>query len=207
MTILEVTESMDGHVGAGVADSNQGEIKGILDGTTFAHEVRIHIEDIDAFIKDDKHAASMSGQVECRLLGGKRDFEGGTFNMLVKTAAPSLRVMLYRIPVKGADGKAYTVLGNKTIHDDHSLDLLSDIMTLTVAIFEGDVPGPLVATPVLGEADVPGVALARGVIRIRSRGAGKKAFSFDSPDGELKKLVAEEKFLRFYGTELWELYR
>ena len=63
--------------------------------------------------------------------------------------------MFYRMPLTDGRGPHVTVLGHKTIHDDDALDLWSDITTLSVQVFEGDVAGPEIDTAALGPANAP----------------------------------------------------
>src|SRR4051812_13884956 len=115
VTPLNATEWMKGYVGFGAADSDAGFIKGLEAGTYFMFEVHIHMDDIDRFVSEPAHQASMDGFVQCDALGGKLPFEGGTFNMLVDAKEPGLKLMLYRIPFTGGDGARRTMLGHKTI--------------------------------------------------------------------------------------------
>src|SRR5256885_12932540 len=123
---LNVTEWMKGYVGFGATDCDAGFIQGFDEGTYFEHEVLIAMDDIDRFVAEPTHTAAMTGYVLCDRLGGKRPFENGTFNMLVDAAKPGLKFMFYRMPFTDAAGKPHTMLGHKTIHDDHALDLWSD---------------------------------------------------------------------------------
>lgn len=206
-TPLEVTEWMKGFVGRGATDSDAGFIAGLTENTPFMHEVKIRIDDIDRFVEEPTHTASMDGYIDCPLFGGKRSFTGGMFNMLVDTANPGLKVMLYRMPFLDPNGQPHTALGNKTINDDRALDLLHDIMTLTVAVFAGDVPGPLVSTPAMGPADVPATAEARGVLHIEWRDGIRSGMSFESPGStSIEKDAAIFKFGKFYMGRLWTIF-
>ncbi len=205
---LNVTEWMKGFVGRGATDSDAGYITGVTENTPFMHEVKIHIDDIDRFVDEPTHTASMEGFIDCPLFGANKNaFRGGMFNMLVDTSNPGLKVMLYRMPFVDGQGQSHTALGNKTINDDRALDLLHDIMTLTVAVFAGDVPGPLVSTPAMGPAQVPAQAEARGVIHIQWRDGIRSGMSFESPGSSLiDKEKAIAKFGSFYMGRLWNIF-
>lgn len=206
-TPLEVTEWMKGYVGLDVADTDAGYIKGLVDNTPFSHQVTIHIDDIDAFIASPEHAARMDGIIDCPAFGGRRPFEGGMFNMLVDTANPTLKVMLYRMPFVDARGVPHTMLGHKTIRSDSALDLLNDIMRLTVRIFEGDVRGPDVTTGAMGSADMPAMPKATGIIHIQTLDGLRSGASFTSPGASpADGVAAVAKFGRFYLDGLWDVY-
>jgi len=90
---LDVKEWMKGYVGFGATDCDAGFVQGVEEGTSFDHEVRILIADIDRFIAEPSHVASMDGTIACARFGGTRPFAGGTFNMLVDDANPALKFM------------------------------------------------------------------------------------------------------------------
>lgn len=204
---LNVTEWMKGYVGFGRTDSDAGFIHGLEHDTPFAHEVVIRIDDIDRFIAEPAHAATMDGAIFCERLGGRRPVAGGAFNMLVDASNPGLKLMFYRLPFEGADGTRYTMLGHKTIRDDRSLDLWSDITTLSMRLFEGDVPGPEVTTAALGPANMPPTPVAAGVLHIEALDGFRSARSFQSPGSTpLQASDAVLKFGRFYLDRLWETF-
>jgi cholesterol oxidase len=206
-TPLDVKEWMKGYIGFGAADSDAGYIQGLAEGTPFMHEVTIHIDDIDRFVAEPKHAAKMEGYVDCPRFGGKCPFQDGIFNMLVDTNNPSLKIMLYRIPFVDTKGNRHTMLGHKTLHSDKALDLLSDIMRLTVRIFAGDVEGPDVATTGMGPANTPAITEAIGVIQIQTLDGLRSAASFVSPGaGTIDSFKAIAKFGEFYLDRLWDVY-
>jgi hypothetical protein len=205
---LNVMEWMKGYVGFGATDTDAGFVEGIEQGTYFEHEVLIQIADIDAFVDKPDHTARMDGHVYCERLGGKLPFQGGMFNMLVADDNPSLYFMFYRMPLENAAGQRFTMLGHKTLHRDRSLDLWSDITTLAVRIFEGDVAGPDMTTPALGAApDWPAAPIAMGIIHIQVLDGFRSARSFRSPGSSPLELAgAVKKFCGFYLDRLWDVY-
>lgn len=205
---LNVTEWMKGYVGFGTTDTDAGFVEGIEQDTYFEHEVLIQIADIDAFIDQPGHTARMDGHIYCERLGGKLPFQGGMFNMLVADDNPSIYFMFYRMPLVNAAGQRYTVLGHKTLHKDRAFDLWSDITTLAVRIFEGEVAGPDMTTPALGAAPSwPAAPLAMGIIHIQVLDGFRSARSFRSPGSSTLELAsAVKKFCGFYLTKLWDVY-
>jgi len=205
---LNVTEWMKGYVGFGATDTDAGFIEGIEQDTYFEHEVLIQIDDIDKFVERPAHMARMDGHVSCERLGGKLPFTGGVFNMLVAADNPSIYFMFYRMPLVNAAGQRYTVLGHKTLHKDRALDLWSDITTLAVRIFEGDVAGPDMTTPALGAAPSwPAAPIAMGVIHIQVLDGFRSARSFRSPGSSPWELArAVKAFCGFYLDKLWDVY-
>lgn len=207
-TPLNVTEWMRGYLGFGEHDVEAGFTAGLDAGTRFEHEVLIQLDDIDRFIAEPTHAAVMDGTVTCELLGGKQEFTGGTFNMLVNAAEAGTKYMFYRMPLRGRDGQPVTMLGHKTIRDDRGFDLWHDITTLSARLFDGWVDGPDVDTPVMGPALAPeDKVIAAGVIHIETSDGFRSARSFTSPGSStVDAAAAVEKFVAFYMSRLWDVF-
>ena len=207
-TPLNVTEWMRGFIGIGATGADAGFVAGVDAGTRFEHEVTIAMDDIDKFVADPTHTARMGGHVDCEALGGRREFEDGTFNMLVDAPGPGLKLMFYRMPLFGESGPNVTVLGHKTIHNDRALDLWSDITTLFVQVFEGDVAGPEIATEAMGPAHAPAERrIAAGKIYIETSDGFRSARSFTSPGAsKADAVLAVEKFVSFYLSHLWDVF-
>jgi len=205
---LTVTERMKGYVGFGETDPETGFRVGMQADTYFEHEVEIEMDDIDRFIAEPAHFAPMKGHVRCDKLGGLCPLVGSTYNMLVDAADPKTSYMFYRLPFIAPDGKRYTTLGHKTLRDDPGFDLWGDITTLEIRVFEGDIAGPDVSTPVLGpKVDWPVLPIAVGVIHIQVLDGIKSAMSFRSPGSDAAQLAdAVKKFCTFYGLKLWDLF-
>lgn len=207
-TPLNVKEWMKGYIGAGASSYDEGFLQGIDGGTRFAHEVLIHMDDVDRFIEEPGHEATMEGHIECDLFGGKRPVVGGTFNMLLDREDPKLKIMLYRMPFTDGGGRRLTMLGHKTIHRDRAFDLLNDIMRLYIRIFDGDVPGPDIATSSLPGAVPPaGVPLAMGVLHIEVADGIRIGRTFRSPGSNpIEAAAAVGKFGAFYFEGLWKVF-
>ena len=202
---LNVTEWMKGHVGFGATDYQAGEKAGRQQGKTFDHEVLIQMKDLDRFVSDPRHAAPMDGHVTW--LGDRRAFTGGEFNMLVDSTDPKVKHMFYRIPFADAAGKAFTMLGYKTLRDDPGLDVWHDITTLFMRIYEGDRTGHDFTRPSGSTPEWPDGQVAMGIIHISLRDGIKSGLSFDAPGApRAQKLAAAVKFLQFYGDGVVELW-
>ncbi len=204
---LEVTEWMKGYIGFGATDYDAGFIRGIEAGTFFMHEMLIRIDDIDRFVGDPGHAATMDGFIQCDALGGKRPVKGAAFNMFVDAKNPRLKYMLYRIPFHDGSGAPHTMFGHKTVHDDRTLDLYGDTTTLYVRIFRGDVPGHDLSTPAITSSALPDDPIAKGVIHIEKLDLYRSIRSFRSPGSNPAAAAhAFGAFGQFFMGKLWEVY-
>src|SRR5262245_37493035 len=95
---LTVTEWMKGYVGFGAIDPVPGFALGLGQGDYFEHEVHIAMDDIDRFVAEPAHTATMTGHVFCKRLGGTCPIDPtSTFNMLVDSADPMVKYMFYRM--------------------------------------------------------------------------------------------------------------
>src|SRR4051812_23429628 len=118
---LNVNEWMKGYVGFGAKDYEDGFVQGVEAGTAFSHEVVIRMDDIDRFVGEPAHVATMDGFIYCDKFGGKCPVADGTFNMLVDDKNPLLSFMFYRLVFTDAKGGKHTAIGHKTLHDDQAL--------------------------------------------------------------------------------------
>lgn len=207
-TPLTVMEWMKGYISLGAKSYDQGFLDGIDSGMHFMHEVLISVDDIDRFIEEPRHEARMDGFIQCEAFGGKRPVEGGTFNMLLDRDDPKLKVMLYRMPFTDAKGVQHTMMGHKSIHSDRAFDLLSDIMTLYIRIFEGDIPGPDISTTAIpGEVPPTIQPVAMGILHIEKGDTFRMARSFRAPGASaIQAAEGAAKFGAFYLEGLWKIF-
>ncbi|MBK8256843.1 MAG: hypothetical protein IPK82_29745 [Polyangiaceae bacterium] len=208
---LTVNEWMEGYIGFGAENYDSGFIQGVdgaQGGTTFSHSITIVMDDIDRFVDEPTHVSKVEGTIDCPALGGVRPILEGTFNMLVGEPNSGLKVMLYRMVFTDDKGKPWTMLGHKTIHNDHSFDLWPDITTLYIRLLPGEVPGPDIASTSLpGQVPPPGPNAAMGTIHISTLNAFKSAASFHSPGSNpIQAADAVAKFVAFYFQGAWQVF-
>jgi cholesterol oxidase len=195
---LQVREWMKGYLGFGATDHDAGFTQGMEQDTYFMHELLIRIDDVDRFVKEPDHGATMDGYIACDALGGRRPVEGARFNMFVDTKVAGLKHMLYRVHFLDGEGQPATMLGHKTVHDDRSLDLWSDTTTLYTRIFAGHLPDGV--EPV-------GPPRAMGMLHIEKLDLFKSLLSFRSPGASLVEANhAKNAFGQFFLGQLWEVY-
>ena len=194
---LNVREWMKGYVGLGATDYDAGFISGIHSSGKFEHEMLIGIDDIDRFANDPRHLARLDGRITCQALGGTFTVTNGRFQMFVDSADPSVKFMRYRMPYRDAQGRVRTVIGHKTVHDDHALDLLPDTTTLYVKVVEGEATTD----------DPPGTGVAQGVVHIETPDLARSIASFQSPGASLAEGArARGVFAKFFFGKVWEIY-
>lgn len=208
---LIVKEWMRGYIGLGETDPERGAHRGFADETRFEHAVTISITDIDEFVSNPMHAATLTGSIDCARLGGRCEIVGdATFNMLIDSTEKHVKYIFYRLPFVSSNGDQYTMLGHKTLRDDRGLDQWSDVATLEIRIFKDHtVKGPDRLTPPTGvpEGWTTTPVIAAGVLRIELLDGLRSAMSFTSAGStRIQKATAVKQFCSFYGSRLWDLF-
>jgi cholesterol oxidase len=194
---LTVHEWMKGFIGLGATDYDAGFINGIHSAGRFEHDTVIDIDDVDRFASDPRHGARLFGKLTCTALGGSFPIIDARFQMFVDSADPSLKYMRYHMPYRDAAGRMRTVVGHKTVHDDHALDLLHDTTTLYVKVLEG----------VVTADDPPGAGIAQGVVHIETPDLLRSLASFSSPGSTLAEGArARAVFAKFFFGKIWDVY-
>ncbi|OCA86033.1 hypothetical protein A8F94_14415 [Bacillus sp. FJAT-27225] len=142
-TGIQFTETMRGFfstISSGVKLNKQ-----LRDECKFT--VTIHSNNLEEFLSDPKHKAMIQGTVHAPLLSDKPlTVKGGMFNLFVEDDdRVETSKMVYRLPLKSAEGNKYYIEGYKLIHNDSGFDLWPDTTTLFISVYEGpDDKGPLI---------------------------------------------------------------
>jgi cholesterol oxidase len=200
-TQLNVSELMEGRVTIGAPDYATGEAQ----GEAIALDLLVQMADIDMFVTEPRHAARLDGHVAWR--GERCELVDGEFNMLIPTTDRRENFMFYRVPFTTSAGKRYTLNGHKRLRDDPGLDVLADITTLFVQLYDGDVPGYDLSKPIGEDPMWPPGHVALGIIRISAKDSLHNTFSFEAPGATtIHEIEAIGKFVKFYGTRVFDLY-
>ena len=198
MTALSFSEELTGYVSFHQSDFNQALREGRQAGRTCTMAVTVSIDDVDRFVADPEHLASVSGWVTCDALGGRLPVEAGRFNLLVDEPDVRHRRMRYRLFLRDPRGHPLTLAGFKVIEDDPNYDSWSDTTTLFVRLYAGHV-GP-------DDQDAAGV-VATGVLRIGSVGLVRQLASYASEGGSLReRLAARARFFGMFVRDLRRVY-
>ncbi|HYN06441.1 MAG TPA: patatin-like phospholipase family protein [Vicinamibacterales bacterium] len=140
-TSLQFTETMRGFISP-AADFQPGFDAGKQQNTKLDVRLTIRTDDVDAFIVDPAHKASVTGTADSPLLGGKVQVVGGEFNLLVSAADPRKKEMRYRLLVNDAGGAPHTIVGFKKVEDNGTpAEVFGDTTTLFTTLYKGHHPG------------------------------------------------------------------
>ncbi len=152
MAGLRFEEMMDGYLGENLSDFRDGEDYGIRNDNPMRFSVVIEIDSVDEFVSISDHEAKMKGKFYCKSLGGETGMtmKRGRFNLFDIDPETGHRNMRYIFNFNTPDGKEYYFYGVKDIFNDKVIDLIEDITTLFVRIYEGgDATGKLYGSGVM----------------------------------------------------------
>ncbi len=140
MVGIRFKEKMDGYLGENIKDFRDGEDYGIRHSNPIRFEVEIEIDSVDDFIQVSTHEAELRGNFFCKSLGDESGMaiENGRFNLFSISGEDGHRNMQYRFNFNALDGKRYYLTGFKDIFSDRVVDVLEDMTTLFVRIYEGE---------------------------------------------------------------------
>jgi predicted acylesterase/phospholipase RssA len=119
----------------------EGEVKtpSAADGTPLSVHLTIGTDNVDRFVTDPEHAASVTGRVDSALVGGPRDVVGGTFNLFVDDGDPTRKEMRYRLHFTDDQDKPLTLVGVKTVNSGNPLRIWPETTTLHTRVLRGHV--------------------------------------------------------------------
>jgi cholesterol oxidase len=102
--------------------------------------VAVTIPDLDAFIADPLHTATLSGRVHVTALtgAGGAPVTGGTLNLLAHAGNGSRRTMTYALPFIAIDGQRWVMCGSKRVWHKRGLDLWAATTILPVEVVPMD---------------------------------------------------------------------
>lgn len=190
---LQFTETMRGYISELGADYEEAAAAGERDDNRCHFTLTITSTDLDSFIGDPSHRASIVGSVTAPVLSPwpLAVSEGLLQLMPIDTAAHGTRRMRYTMKITTSDGREFRFNGFKTVRDDPGPDVWTDTTTLFVDIQNPD------ATPV-----------AKGILRIEPADFAVqlttvRALGAKDVNSALK---AKARFARFFAGALSDTY-
>lgn len=193
---VRFTEEMKGYVDFDETSYDSAYAAGKAARRKLMFHLTITADDVERFIADPLHEATVSGWVRCDALGGRRPVEGGHFNLFVDQPGdgPHKR-MYYRLYFRDGPGHPLTLVGFKEVRDDPGFDVWSDTSTLYTRVLVGDV-----APAAEPDAEV----LATGILHILPRDFARQLTTFRVDPA--RRVDALAKFGSLFAGSLWETY-
>ena len=193
---LSFTEEMRGHVTLGASDP----VADPTSRTDVTVHLTITVDDVDRFVTEPGHLATVEGRVVSEALGWYLTIRDGSFNLFVPGPEAGSRRMVYRLLFSDDEGNARTLVGHKEVRDDPGLDVWPDTTTLFTRLLDGHV-----LTPPPDDPDEESVPVAgAGVLRIAWADLMVQLTTFRTtgPDGA----EALYRFGRFFFGQVWDVY-
>jgi cholesterol oxidase len=195
---IQFAEVMHGFVSAEATTFADGFAHGESAGHKLALHVTVSIDDLGMFLDKPEHAGSLSGHVDCALLGGICPASSGTFRLMPNTADRDRKVMYYQVYCTTPQGEAITFVGEKQVQHDVAFDLWHDTTTLFTNVFRGHVDPTQPAQANLWLTGIISLGLADFMKVLRGLRATDRN-GHHSLDG----LMA---FGEFFAGKLWDVY-
>lgn len=186
---LTFTETMKGYWTPGERDHERGYELGQHALSELEVTLTIDIDDMDSFIANPDHEASITGVVRAPSFDGTCAVIDGSFKLFVQNRTAT-REMRYELDFLHK-GKPLTLRGFKTLRNDFGLDLWADTTTLFVDILEPGRAKPLGS----GVIKIELLDFAKQLTTIRGRGRGA-----------IDRTAALAAFTKFFIGGLWREY-
>jgi cholesterol oxidase len=197
-TRIEFSESMRGYVSAAKTTYADGCAEGEKAGNALSIKVAVLIPDLALFLDEPAHAGTLSGEIDCPLLGGICPVQSGVFRLLPDTADLDRKVMYYQLYASTPQQEPITFIGVKQVQHDAPFDLWRDTTTLYVNIYRGHVDPDKAAQAELWVTGIIGLGLPdfiKVLGQLRATG----------PDGSTS-LTGLAQFGRYFAGKLWDVY-
>lgn len=195
---IEFSEVMCGYVSAEATMFADGFDQGEKAGNAMALHVTVTIPDLAVFLSEAEHAGTLSGHVDCALMGGICPVQSGTFRLMPNTADLDRKVMYYQVYATTPQGDPVTFVGQKEVQHNAPLDLWHDTTTLFVNVFRGHVDP---SKPALATLWVTGI-LSLGLLDFIKVLRGMQC---TDKDGQTS-IAGLAKFGEFFSGKLWDVY-
>ncbi|HEX7661276.1 MAG TPA: patatin-like phospholipase family protein [Pseudonocardiaceae bacterium] len=123
---LRFTEDMAGRVNTSSAQ-----------GVPLSVHLTIGTDNVDGFVTDPEHTATITGEVRGDPLGGTRPVVEGTFNLFVDDGDPTRKEMRYRLHLTDDADKPVTLVGVKTVNSGRPWLIWRETTTLHTRLLRG----------------------------------------------------------------------
>jgi hypothetical protein len=198
-TRLWFSEEMKGFVAVGEADFQKGFDRGKKHNDRFSLQLTIHIDGVNRFITHPEHEALITGDVNCKKMGGRLTVEKGYFNLFVDHDKPENKRMWYLIYFRDNHGQPFTFIGFKVVEDDPDVDIWSDTTTLYSKIYRGH----LKQEQTREDAEI----YAAGIIKIHFMDFMRQLTTFRVEGPTFSdRMGAITDFAKLFFGKLWDVY-
>jgi cholesterol oxidase len=193
---LQFTEKMRGFITFGEDDFDRGFRRGKRSRTALMFHVTVRVDDVERFIEDEQHPATITGHVQCDALGGRLEVQQGWFHLFVEAGEHGERkLMRYRLFLQDGEGHPITLRGFKDVENDPGFDLWPDTSTLFTHIYAGHVQP---------DGDDDAEVVASGILHIHPADFALQCTTFRVHPAH--RVDAIGRFGGLFAGDLWEVY-
>lgn len=158
--------------------------------------VTISADDLNRFLASADHLAGLTGTVSSPIFGDAVPVTGGTFQLFVDDpTGVNTRHLNYTLSFSGRDGRLYTLVGQKTVRDDHGpTEIWTATTTLAVKLYQN--------------SSASGNPLATGTMHLSPTDFFRELGTFEvlrAPDEETR-LRCLARFGKFFAGKLYDTY-
>jgi cholesterol oxidase len=173
-------------------DERRGARDGRTSGTRLIARLTITIDDLDRFLADARHAASIDGWIDCDALGGELPIESGVFNLFAEEADPTRKHMRYRLFFRDSVGHAVTLMGVKVVRNNMPIAVWPETSTLYRRLVRGHINA---------EQEARAELVAAGILRLSLPGVLRQLTTFraEAPS-RTARAAAIIAFITFFCT-------
>jgi cholesterol oxidase len=194
---LSFTEEMKGYLDFEETDYDVAYRAGKAADRRLMFHLTITADDVERFVEDRNHEATVAGWVRCDALGGRLPVEGGHFNLFVDQDGDGRhKRMYYRLYFRDAAGHPLTLVGFKEVRDDPGLDVWSDTSTLYTRVLTGHVAA---------EHEPEAAVLATAILHILPHDFARQMTTFRVRPAH--RVDALARFGTLFAGALWKAYK
>jgi predicted acylesterase/phospholipase RssA len=187
------SETLTGPFALGATDPVEGAARGRTDGTTLALRANADVDDVERFVLDPDHTASLTGDVSFPAFGDRLPCVDGLFNLFAPSDEPDAKMVVYELGFEHG-GRSYRVAGRAHLRDDPGADAWGDITTIPATLHEGD--------------DASGPVAGAGVLRLDVGDVARLVSSIHATntDSVAERAATVARFGSWYLGQLWDSY-
>lgn len=166
--------------------------------TPLALHLTVSVPDLEQFLADADHTASVSGWIDCPALGGRLPIERGTCSFFSRGDPGRGTGLRYWMIVANSAGSPFTLRGQKYLRTGAPGRVWADTTTLWLRLLRGRLEASESSTR---------EGLAEGVVRVQPGAFARELTTFRS-DGRSPgiRVRALLRYFAFFMGGLWRAY-
>ncbi len=184
---LTFTETLQGHLSFGEHDPQRGASRGAQEGNKIFCHLDVNVGDVERFHLPPQPGNAISGWVYSSALGQRLPVARGSLRFFVETESTTTGVVTHQLRycllLHDELGHPLTVVGVKTVGENHLGLIWKDATTVHIRLYKGDRFTDVVGVSDAHVGHVHGLeTLAAGVVSVRPFAFLKQLTTFRATD-------------------------